>query len=127
MAADMRYAGVDIEEARAKLMEAGAHPAINATLQGMYGFVQFKSKEALQGLLEELKEILPYSFEMHGKFHYLSEDCVEPSIPYEEILAVLKESDFDGYLICEYEDELYCGGTEFTKRQLAMEKRILGI
>ena len=50
---------------------------------------------------------------------------VDESIPYEEILPVLKESGFDGYLICEYEDEMYCGGTEFTRKQLAMEKRIL--
>lgn len=126
MAAEMRRTGVPQEEAAQKLMAVGAHPAIQGVLAGMYGFVQFKPREALPGLLEELKEILPYSFEMHGKFHYLSEDCVEPSIPYQEILNMLKETSFDGYLICEYEDELYCGGTEFTRRQLAMEKRILG-
>ena len=125
LAASLRYAGETIEVARQKLNEAGASPAIAMALQGMYGFVQFKPKEALQGLLEELKEVLPYSFEMHGKFHYLDEDCVEASIPYEDILACLKESDFDGYLICEYEDELYCGGTEFTKRQITMLHRIL--
>lgn len=126
MAAEMRRSGVPQEEAHKKLMEVGAHPAINGVIAGMYGFVQFKPKEVLPELLQELKDILPYSFEMHGKFHYLSEDCVEPSIPYQEILDMLKDTDFDGYLICEYEDELYCGGTEFTKRQLAMEKRILG-
>ncbi|MFV0556537.1 MAG: sugar phosphate isomerase/epimerase family protein [Lactovum sp.] len=123
--AKLRYEGVSIEEAGEQVMAAGAHPAIQATLQGMYGFVQFKPKEALKGLLDELKEILPYSFEMHGKFHYLDEDCVEASIPYEEILELLKASDFKGYLICEYEDELYCGGTEFTKRQIKMLKGLL--
>lgn len=127
MAADMRYKGVPLEEAREKLMGLGAHPAISTALQGMYGFVQFKSKDELPRLLEELKEILPYCFEFHGKFHYLDDDLVEPSIPYPEILAVIKDSDFDGYLICEYEDELYCGGTEFTKRQILMEKQLLGI
>ncbi|WP_320163518.1 TIM barrel protein [uncultured Trichococcus sp.] len=127
MAADMRYQGEPLEKAREKLMSAGAHPAINAALQGMYGFVQFKPKEELQRMLEELKEILPYSIELHGKFHYLGEDLVEPSIPYKEILAVVKDSDFDGYLICEYEDELYCGGAEFTKRQIMMEKQLLGM
>lgn len=125
MAANMRYSGVGIEEARESLMKAGAHPAINAALQGMYGFVQFKPKEALEELFEEFKEIIPYSFEMHGKFHYLSEDFIEPSIPYKEIIEVLKETDFDGYLMCEYEDELYCGGTKFTKRQLAMLDKLL--
>ena len=108
-------------------MSMGAHPAINAALQGMYGFVQFKPKEELPRMLDELKEILPYSVELHGKFHYLGEDLVEPSIPYKEILAVVKDSDFDGYLICEYEDELYCGGAEFTKRQIMMEKQLLGM
>ena len=82
-------------------------------------------KDELYELLQELKDIIPCSFEMHGKFHYLGDDGKEASIPYEEILPVLKESGFDGYLICEYEDEMYCGGTEFTRRQLAMERRIL--
>lgn len=124
-AADMRYQGVSLEEARSLLLAQGAHPAIQAALQGMYGFVQFKPKEELPRLLEEFKEILPYSFELHGKFHYLSEDLVEPSIPYKEILEVLKEANYDGYLICEYEDELNCGGTEFTKRQLKMIQQLL--
>jgi hypothetical protein len=52
-------------------------------------------------MLEELKTILPYCFEFHGKFHYLDEDLVEPSIPYAEILSIIKNSDFDGYLISE--------------------------
>lgn len=126
MAADLRYRGASLEEAQEKLVSAGAHPAIMEALQGMYGFVQFRPKEALPGLLEELSKVLPYSFEMHGKFHYLDEDLVEPSIPYQEILAFLKDTDFEGFLISEYEDEAYCGGTTFTRRHLAMERRILG-
>ncbi|WP_099469756.1 sugar phosphate isomerase/epimerase family protein [Konateibacter massiliensis] len=127
LAAKMRTEGASMEETTKTLSAAGAHPMINMVIQGMYGFVQFRPKSELPALLESLKEILPYCFEMHGKFHYLSEDCVEPSIPYGEILAVLKESDYGGYIICEYEDEIGCGGTEFTKRQIAMEKKILGI
>lgn len=124
-AAKMRYDGVPLKEAQANLVAQGAHPAIQTVLQGMYGFVQFKPKAELPRLLNELKEILPYSFELHGKFHYLGEDLVEPSIPYKEILAVVQDSDFSGYLICEYEDELYCGGTEFTKRQLQTVKQLI--
>lgn len=127
LAADCRYQGLPIEEAQKKLNEVGASPAIQRALQGMYGFVQFRSKEELPGLLEGLKEILPYCFEMHGKFHYLSEDCVEPSIPYPEILEMLKDSDYEGYIISEYEDEIGCGGYEFTRRHLAMEKKLLGL
>lgn len=127
MIAQMRREGVPQDEAAKRVMEAGASPAIMDTLAGMYGFVQFRPESELPRLFEELKEIMPYSFEMHGKFHYLSEDCVEPSIPYDQIFAFLKENDFDGYLISEYEDELECGGTEYTKRHLAMGKRLLGI
>ena len=127
LAAQCRKEGMSQEEATQKVMAAGANPAIMPALAGMFGFVQFHDKKDLPGLLQELKDIIPYSFEMHGKFHYLDDNCVEASIPYDEILPILRDSDFDGYLICEYEDEMYSGGTEYTKRQLQMEKRILGL
>ncbi len=127
MIAQFRREGMDQQEAAQRVMAAGASPAIMDCLAGMFGFVQFHDRKDLPGLLQELKDIIPYSFEMHGKFHYIDENGSEPSIPYEEILPVLRDSGFDGYLICEYEDELYCGGTEFTKRQLALEKKILGL
>ena len=59
------------------------------------------------------------------KFHYLGEDGLEPSIPYEKILPVVKETGFDGWLICEYEDEMFCGGTEFTKKMFELERKVL--
>ena len=127
MAADMRYQGEPLEQAREKLMSAGA-PSCHkrCPCKACTDLFNSRPKDELPRMLEELKEILPYSVELHGKFHYLGEDLVEPSIPYKEILAVVKDSDFDGYLICEYEDELYCGGAEFTKRQIMMEKAITG-
>ncbi|HFI0166809.1 TPA: sugar phosphate isomerase/epimerase family protein [Streptococcus suis] len=125
-ATQMRYDGVPVMEAQQTLLAKGASPAIIPALQGMYGFVQFRPTSALPNLLDELKEILPYSFEIHGKFHYLDENNVEASIPYDEVLETIINSDFKGYIIGEYEDELYCGGTEFTKRQIKMLKRFLG-
>ena len=126
MAAQLRREGVSQEEAAQKVMEAGASPAIMPALAGMFGFVQFHDEKDLPQLLQELKEILPYSFECHGKFHYLDEACHEASIPYNHILPLLAKEVYNGYLICEYEDELYCGGTEFTKRQMIMERTLLG-
>ena len=126
MAAQLRREGVSQEEAAQKVMEAGASPAIMPALAGMFGFVQFHDEKDLPQLLQELKEILPYSFECHGKFHYLDEACHEASIPYNHILPLLAKEGYNGYLICEYEDELYCGGTEFTKRQMIMERTLLG-
>ena len=125
-AAQFRYNGTPLEEAKEKLLAMGANPAIMEALQGMYGFVQFKSHDALPELLEELKAVLPYSFEIHGKFHYLDENNIEASIPYDELINVIADSEFEGYIVAEYEDELYCGGTEFTKREIKLLKRLLG-
>lgn len=121
MAAEMRYNEVPQEEAMKKLFEEeGAPMAMMRAFQGMYGFVQFR-KEFDAG---ELKFILPYTLYFHGKFHYLDEKDREASIPYEEILPIIAESGFDGYLIGEYEDELNCGGTDFSRQFIRMAKRL---
>ena len=127
LAAQLRRDGVDQATATEKVLAAGASPAIMDCLAGMFGFVQFHDRKDLPGLLQEFRDIIPYCVEMHGKFHYIDENGNEPSIPYQDILPVLRDSAFDGYLICEYEDEMGCGGWDFTRRQLAMEKRILGL
>ncbi len=123
MARDMRYEGVPQEEAMVKLKDAGANAQAFAAAQGMYGFVQFKKdcKKELDGL----KEIMPYCHHMHGKFHYLSEDLVEASIPYDEILPVIKESDYKGFIVSEYEDHNSGRAIEMTTRHMQMMKNVL--
>lgn len=121
MAAQMRYDDVPLEEAQKRLFDAGAPGQIMRALQGMYGFVQFrKTFDA-----ESLRFIIPYTAYFHGKFHYLDGDDREASIPYEEILPVIAASGFDGYLIGEFEDELNCGGTAFSRQFIQMARRIL--
>lgn len=122
MAAEMRYNDVPQDVAMKKLFEEeGAPMTMMRAFQGMYGFVQFRKEFDAEGL----KFIIPYTVYFHGKFHYLDEHDVEASIPYEEILPIIAESDFDGYLIGEFEDELNCGGTEFSRRFINMAKRII--
>lgn len=53
--------------------------------------------------LEDLKRLIPYAPYIHGKFHYLDEDCHNPCIPYEEIIPMVKELGFKGYIASEYE------------------------
>ena len=125
LAADMRSAGRTQEETMAKMQEVGANPAIMDVVAGMFGFVQFTNPDELGRLLDELRYILPYTFEIHCKFHYLGDDGLEPSIRYEKILPVVKESGFDGWLICEYEDEMYSGGHDYTQKMFALERSIL--
>lgn len=123
MAAKMRYDEIPLEEARKAMIKAGANGADMGAFQGMYGFVTFYNEPDLEGL----KKIMPYCFEMHGKFHYMHEDLCEASIPYEKIMPIIKESDFDGYIMSEYEDhESEYASIEMIKRHLQMEKKLLG-
>lgn len=77
-------------------------------------------------------EFMPHIFHIHAKFYEMTEECVEPSIPYEEIIPVLIEGGFNGYLSSEYEgqrhieDAFEVDGVEQVRRQHAMFKRLLG-
>ncbi len=123
LAAQLRYDNVPLEEARQKLQEDGAAGPVYGALQGMYGFVQFTKEPDLKGL----KDIIPYSFEFHSKFHWINEDGSEASIPYEEVLPIIQASDFEGYIISEYEDVALNDGYEMLMKQIALEKKILNL
>ena len=117
-AAQMRYDGVPLREAMEKLKAAGANEAVFSAFQGMYGFVTFYKEPDLKGL----REILPYCIHFHGKFHHLDENNKEASIPYEDILPVIAQSDFGGYIMSEYEDHVSGKAVEMTRRHILMEK-----
>ncbi len=121
LAAQCRYDGKTFDEATAILEEAGAAQAVFGALQGMYGYVTFYKEPDLEGL----KRIMPYCIHFHGKFHYLNEEDVEYSIPYEDILAVIEASDFEGYIVSEYEAHDTGNAIEMTRRQIRMQKRLL--
>lgn len=118
LAKQMRLDGVPQDEAVQRLKDAGANRAALDCQQGMYGFVQFKRD--IQEELDGLVEIMPYCFHMHGKFHYLGEDLKEASIPYERIIPVIKETDYDGFIVSEYEDHDSGRALEMTARHVRM-------
>lgn len=68
---------------------------------------------------------------IHGKFYEMTEDLVEPSIPYDEIVAVLKRGGYDGYICSEYEgnrwieDAHEVDSVEQVRRQQAMLKKLI--
>lgn len=74
--------------------------------------------------LEDLKRLIPYAPYIHGKFHYLDENCHNPCIPYEEIIPLVKELGFKGYIASEYEgwDE---AAMEQLKRYVTLLNRLL--
>lgn len=71
-------------------------------------------------------------FHIHAKFYEMLDDYTEYSIPYEDIVPVLIEAGFDGYLSSEYEgnrhiqDALPVDSLEQVRRQQVMFKRLLG-
>jgi sugar phosphate isomerase/epimerase len=81
------------------------------------------------------RQLLPYMnriFHIHGKFYEMLDDETEYSIPYKEVIAVLKEGGFNGYISSEYEgnrhiqDAFEVDSVEQVRRQQAMFKKILG-
>lgn len=118
-ARDLKYAEVPQAEAYDQLVNAGASAVELAVLRDMYGFLQFKKDISKE--LEGLKEILPYTFHMHGKFHYMYESLEEASIPYDQIMSVINESDYEGYIVSENEE--YNAGR--TKHMLGLHLQMM--
>lgn len=68
---------------------------------------------------------------IHGKFYEMTEDCLEPAIPYDEIVAVLKEGGYSGYICSEYEgnrwieDAFEVDSVEQVRRHHVMLKNLI--
>ncbi len=77
-------------------------------------------------------DFMPYIFHFHAKFNEMLEDYTEYSIPYEEIIPVLIEGGYNGYLSSEYEgnrhiqDAFPVDSVEQVRRHQVMLKRLLG-
>ena len=81
---------------------------------------------------KRMLDYMPRIHNVHGKFYQMSEDYVEPSIPYDEIVRVLKQGGYDGYICSEYEgnrwveDAMEPDSVEQVRRQQVMLARLLG-
>jgi hypothetical protein len=83
----------------------------------------------------EPKRMLDYMgriHNIHGKFYQMTADCVEPSIPYDEIVRVLQQGGYQGYICSEYEGNRWIedaeepDSVEQVRRQQVMLARLLG-
>ena len=79
---------------------------------------------------KELIPLLPYIYCCHAKFNHMSDDFEETTIPYKEIIQVMKDNNWDGYLLSEYEGaDKYEPGYEVgqtLRKQHIMMKRYIG-
>jgi sugar phosphate isomerase/epimerase len=81
---------------------------------------------------EDMIPLLPYTHACHAKFSYMTDELKERDHPYEEIIKVLLDHKWEGYLLSEYED--YESGnrnvpdfaSDQVRRQHVMLKRLLG-
>lgn len=77
----------------------------------------------------EIKDIVDVSFYMHGKFYYAEEGENDNSIPYDDILKAVAETDYSGFIACEYEGHHFTDeipAEQQLERYVAMCSRILG-
>jgi hypothetical protein len=81
---------------------------------------------------KQILDYIPYLYHIHGKFYEMLPDYTEYSIPYEEIVPVLIEGGYNGYIDSEYEgnrwiqDVFEVDSIEQVRRHQVMLKRLLG-
>jgi hypothetical protein len=81
---------------------------------------------------KRMLDFMPRIHNIHGKFYEMTDDLVEYSIPYDEIVAVLKQGRYDGYICSEYEGNRWIedvhdvDSVEQVRRQQAMLKTLIG-
>ena len=78
---------------------------------------------------EEIIRLLPYVKCIHAKFNKMDDNFNELTIPYPEILKILVEQGWEGYLLSEYEGEnkdVPGFVSQELRKQHVMMKRILG-
>lgn len=81
---------------------------------------------------KRMLDFMPRIHNIHGKFYQMNEDYVEPSIPYDKIVNVLKQGGYDGYICSEYEGNRWIedaeepDSVEQVRRQQVMLARLLG-
>ena len=78
---------------------------------------------------EDIIPLLPYIHCCHAKYYNMNEDYEETTIPYVEVVNIMKEHGWNGYLLSEYEgpnktDYNHC--MTQVKRHHVMLKRLLG-
>jgi sugar phosphate isomerase/epimerase len=81
---------------------------------------------------KRLLEYMPKIVHIHGKFYEMVDDHTEWSIPYAEVISVLKQGGYDGYISSEYEgnrhieDAFPVDSFEQVRRHQAMLKDLTG-
>lgn len=125
-------AGVPFEKAAAEAKKMGYH-------EEDHGYGTYLDEVYNRGFFgtarndpKDLLKIMPYIFHIHAKFWEVTDDFHEYSIPYEEIIPVLIEGGYEGYLSSEYEGQRFTqdlfdtDSCDAVRRHQLMLRRLLG-
>ncbi len=108
------------------LAEACTHFEANPIVSGQINNVMTMFGHAP---VDSWREIMPYTKHVHGKYYYVNEQGVEPSIPYAALLKMLKEERYAGTISAEWEGQAFTEepiGFQQVAAWNAMCKRYLG-
>lgn len=101
---------------------------------------KFEVKPAVSGMMNNVmtmfghapvemwRELLPYTHHVHGKYYEVTPDGVEPSIPYADLMELLKRENYQGTISAEWEGQAFTEepiGFEQVSRWHAMCERLL--
>ncbi|MFO1402302.1 MAG: TIM barrel protein [Steroidobacteraceae bacterium] len=78
---------------------------------------------------EDMIPLLPYTYACHAKFTHMTDELVEATHPYEQIVALMRQHQWSGYLLSEYEGEnkdVPGHSSDQLRRQHVMLRRLLG-
>lgn len=94
-----------------------------------FGERDYKNPNYMPNKPEDLIPLLPYIYCCHAKFIHMSDEFEETTIPYQEIIEVLKQHQWDGYLLSEYEgadkyEQGYEVGLTLRKQHIMLKKYI---
>ncbi len=95
-----------------------------------FGPNEYRDPRYVPNVPEDLIPLLPYIYCCHAKFINMNDDFEETTIPYKEIIQVMKDHNWDGYMVSEYEgadkyDPGYEVGQTLRKHHI-MLKRYIG-
>ncbi len=78
---------------------------------------------------EDILNVLPYTYACHAKFNYMDENFEEKTIPYKEVINIIVNNGWNGFLLSEYEGaqmDDFNFLSDQLRRQHIMMNRILG-
>ncbi len=92
-------------------------------------FIPIGETEVKYSMPEEIIPLLPYVYCCHAKLHHMKDDFTEKAIPYDEIVKILVDHKWNGYMLSEYEgndrDIPGCAADQLRRNHILMQ-RILG-